>query len=257
MANEENINVDIENQGNFEKKKRIAIICLSVVVFVTLIVGLFFAKKNKESSYDENNDIGKVVNENNKNTENNNDSNNENEKPKNNKIVIVNKNDYFFNKTSGQAAINILSLIAIGILFFFLENNRLKHIKKKEASNNINDVNDVNKNKNVDLKFKILHSFTDLFMLKNLYGLLSLVNFVIVVIPVEFILNHLLIGSAAHFFSKDKSKGYFHTLSMSVKKRVQFFSSFFIELIYLLYAFAVAIVVRLELCACQKQEDNK
>ena len=56
------MNVDIENQENFEKKKKIIIISLSAaVILITLIAGLFWVKKNKESSH-ENSDTREVVN---------------------------------------------------------------------------------------------------------------------------------------------------------------------------------------------------
>ena len=118
------MNIDIEkideNQENFEKKKKIVIICLSaVLVFTTLIAGLFLAKKNKESSF-EDNSIGEVVNENNKNdNEKGNDNDNENDS------LIINESDYFFNKASGQITINILLSLVTGILFFFWENDKL------------------------------------------------------------------------------------------------------------------------------------
>ena len=214
------MNVDTENQENFKKKKKIIVISLSAtLVFVTLIAGLFLVKKNKESNRESNN-TGKVVNENKK-------------KPRN-KIVIANKNDYFFNKTYGQATINILSLIVIGILFFFVES------KKAKKSNDISQI--------------FYGSPYSLFGSKNFNGLLSLVNFVAITISVEVILNQLLICSIAHFFSKDKNKRYLYTFNMFRKKRSRFFSSFFIDFIYLLYAFTIATVIRSNLCACIRNQ---
>jgi hypothetical protein len=113
------MNVDIKNREDFEKKKKITIICLSALVFITLIAGFFLAKKNKESSFGDNS-VGEVVNENNK---------NDNEKENDND----NENDYFFNKASGQITINILLFLITGILFFFWENDKLPEGKKSDS----------------------------------------------------------------------------------------------------------------------------
>ena len=58
-----------------ERKKIIVISLSAVLVFVTLIAGLFLAKQKKNKESRENNDIGEVVNENDKNIENNNNDN--------------------------------------------------------------------------------------------------------------------------------------------------------------------------------------
>ena len=88
-----------------------------------------------------------------------------------------------------------------------------------------------------------------IFERENWFGFASLGFLIAITLFVELIL-HLLIGSLAHFFSKDKNKRYFHTLMMSWKKRKNLFSSlsktktFFIVLSYLFCGFIIAIFAR-------------
>ena len=227
------MNVDIENQENFEKKKKIIIISLSAaLVFITLIAGLFWVKKNKESNH-KNNDIEKVIN--------NNVNDNDNEKP-NSKGTIANEDEYFFNRTSGQVTMNILLFLVVGILFFFWENDKLPIIKGPEAKSFLGNL------RNYFCGRKSIMGI-GLFEKANWFGFATLFAVLIITLLVEFIL-HLLIGSLSHLLSKDKSKKYFHTLKMSLKKRIKIFSSFskiktlFIVLSYLLYAVVIAIVAR-------------
>ena len=262
------------NQKNFAKKRKITIICLSaLVVFTTLIAGFFLVKKNKESSY-ENDDIEEV------------DSNDND-----NGGVIINEDDYFFNKTSGQITENILLVIVNGLLFFLLENIRsrkkkknvemvvgpnknglLEERKKVAANKNINNsINDNDSNDDSDdgegfmnrlgsaiVGNNKIHGFKE--DKKNWLGLLSLIFFIMSTIFTEFVVNHLLIGSAAHFFSKDKNKRYLHTLKMSVKKRIQSFFSYskimilLVILVYLLFGFVIAIAARMVSKICCRRE---
>ena len=245
------MNVDIENQENFEKKKKIVLISLSAaIVFITLIAGLLFAKKSKESNH-ENNDIEKVIN--------NNVNDNDNEKP-NSKGTIANEDEYFFNRTSGQVTINILSFLIIGILFFFWENIRNRVDKKEvpelpeiEMNNKNGDHDDNDKKRSIDCNFYITSLFhgdnikVGLTEESNWFGLLSLIKFIAITILVEFIFDCLLIGSLSFIFSvKIRTM-----LRMFYEKRIQFFSSYskirilLVILVYLLCAFIIAIVARM------------
>ena len=250
------MNVDIENQENFEKRKKIIIISLSaIVVLITLIVGFFFVKRNNKSSY-ENNNIGEVVNENNENgndnvnkNDNNNGNNNENER------AIVNENDYFFNKRSGLVTENTLLLIITGILFFFWENDKLSG-KNVFSGDSVSYSPSYGSICGVDGKVG-----NGIIEKENWFGLATLVSLIIISLLVEFILNHLLVGSIAHLLSKDKNKRYFHTLKMSWKKRIQSFSSFskiktsYIILTYLICGLIIAFIARIagsrcDICSC-------
>ncbi len=238
MANGEKMNIDIENQEDFEKKKKIIVISLSAaLVFITLIAGLFLAKKNKESR--ENNDIGEVVDEDHADHENNNDDDHENDS------VIVNEGDYFFNKTSGRITTNVLLFLVTGILFFLWENDKLPQNKKgvvnagcaiKTLSNSICGINN---RRGIGIFEKL-----------NWLGIGTLLPLIITTLLVELILQ-LLIGSISYFFSKDKNKKYLHTLKMFWKKRKNLFSSlsktkiFFIALTYLLCGFVIAMIARI------------
>ena len=245
-----------ENQENFEKKKKIIVISLSaVLVFITLIAGLFLVKKNKESSLFlakknkesgfENNDIGGVV------SKNNNDNKNDG--------VIVNEGDYFFNKTSGQVTTNVLLFLITGVLFFFWENDKIP----------------LGKPVNIDgVKGCLSVSFcgmdgeagVGIFEKPNWFGFGTLASFINTTLLVESIL-HYFIGSIAYFFSKDKNKKYFHTLKMFRKKRKKLFSSFsktktfFVVLNYLLYALAIAIYARvvkkINPCCCRPNSNEQ
>ena len=243
MANEEKMNIDIENQENFEKKEKIIIICLSaVLVFVTLIAGLFLVKKNKESGY-ENNDIGKVVNENNNN--NNNDDDHENDD------AIVNEGNYFFNKTSCQVITNILLFLFTGVLFFFWENDKLPKMGENEKLCGGCDRAFLmcGGDLNIYCGRKDDNQGMGIFEKVNWFGLASLGFLIAITFLVELIL-HLLLGSLVHLFSKDKNKRYFHTLIMFQKKRKQILFSlsetktFFVVFSYLLGGFVIAIVAR-------------
>ena len=229
-----------ENQENFEKKKKIIVISLSVsLVFTTLIAGLFLAKKNKESGF-ENNDLGEVVNENDSDHENNNNDNDHE-----NDDVIVNEGDYFFNKTSGRVTMNVLLFLVAGILFFLWENDKLPHNDKAivnegcEMTTLSNSLCGLNNKRGIGI-----------FELDNWFGFGTLVPLIITTLLVELILQ-LLIGSISYFFSKDKNKKYLHTLKMFWKKRKNLFSSlsktkiFFIVLTYLLCGFVIAMIARI------------
>ena len=231
MASEEKMNVDIENSG---KRKKIVIICLSgALIFITLIAGLFIIKKNNKKDSYENNNPREVVNE-------NNDNDNENDE------VIVNESDYFFNKTSGQITENILLSLVTGILFFFWENDKLFGLSKPLIK--------MRDGKKKCLRWSIcgMNGRIGLGIIEkvNWFGVGTFFSLVVITLLVEFILNHLLIGSIAHLFSKDKNKRCFHTLWMSWKKRKQVFSSFskkkifFITLCYIICGFVIAIVAR-------------
>ena len=247
MANEEKMNVDIENQENFAKKKKITIICLSAgLVFITLIAGLLLVKKNKESRY-ENNDLEEVVND----SEDNEDIENDNE----NDGIIINEGDYFFNKTSYQVTTNILLSLITGILFFFWENDKLSDYndKGKLCDYSKEDLlcgGEFNIWRGRDEKEDDQDVGVGIFERANLFGFASLGFLIFITFLVELVLC-LLLGSLAHLFSKDKNKRYFHTLTMSWKKRKQIFSSFsktktfFVVFSYLLGAFVIAIVARL------------
>ena len=258
------MNVNIEN---LEKRKKIVVICLSgALIFITLIAGLFIIKKNNKKDSFESNDIGEVVDENNDNDKVNKNDNND----KDNEGAIINENNYFFNKRSGQITINILSFLITGILLFFWENDKLSADSdnyflcadcKKELF--LNDNND----------YMCFYGFGSgkkkeggLLQKKNWFGLGTFVSLIVITFLVEFILNYLLLGSITHLFSKDKSKRYFHTLKMSWKKRMYLFSSFsktktfFVAFSYLLYGFVIAIVARMTFrrlkpcCCCDNGE---
>ena len=246
MASEEKMNVDIENSG---KRKKIVIICLSgALIFITLIAGLFIIKKNNKKDSYENNNPREVVNE-------NNDNDNENDE------VIVNESDYFFNKTSGQVTINILLFLVTGILFFFWENDKLPpNVKTMESSGVLKSlyISACGTDRNRDETLGV-----GLFKKANWFGLATLASFIVIALLVEFIFNHLLIGSIAHFFSKNESKKYFHTLKMSWKKRMQLLSSFtktkilLVILTYLICAFIIAMAARMVdnhcgICCCRE-----
>ena len=236
MANEEKMNVDIENQEDFAKKKKITIICLSAtLVLITLIAGLFLVKKNKESRY-ENNDLGEVVDENDSDHEDNDDH------------EIVNEND----KTSGQVITNILLFLITGVLFFFWENDKLPENSGIKAFTGCNLLSVLLGGVNYKIGIGIFEK-------ANWFGLASLGFLIFITLLVELVL-HLLLGSLAHLFSKDKNKRYFHTLTMSWKKRKQIFFSFsktktfFVIFSYLLGSFVIAMVARdvekCHLCRC-------
>ena len=237
------MNVDLEkndkNQENFEKKKKIVLISLSAaLVFITLIAGLFFAKKSKESSY-KNNDLEKVIDNEKKNNENDNDNKNEE--------IIVNRSEYFFEKT---LVINILSFLIIGILFFFWENDKL--LKVVNGSNCSQE-----RFSSVICGIYTIPG-TGLFGKANWFGIATLGSFITITLLVEIVL-HLLIGSISYFLNKDKSKRYLHTLGMSLRKRIQYFSSFsiaktlFITLIYLIIAIFARVVRKYHPCCCRKK----
>ena len=238
-----------KNQENFEKKKKIVLISLSAaIVFITLIAGLLFAKKNKESGH-ENDDFGEIVDE--ENNKNENDNENEEE----NRGVIINGSDYFFEKKAGLVTINILSFLIIGILFFFWENDKISEaeadgliVKSKLCGDDSKTYGEISKhiccrssdNDNIGI---------GLFEKSNWFGFATLGALVVITFLVETVLN-LLIGSISHLFSKDKSKRYLHTLGMSFRKRTQLFSSsktrtLFIALGYLTAGIIVAMVARL------------
>ena len=276
MISEENMNVNLEkndeNQENFEKKKKIVLISLSAaVILITLIAGLFFVKKSKESSHENNdNDIEKVVNNN------DNVNDNDNEKP-NSEEVIVNEDEYFFNRKSGQVTTNILLFLGAGILLFFWENDKLPREQKGESAELCErwekdflcscDTNAYCGKKVVITSSQTKNDFGyGLFEKSNWFGLATLFAVLIITLLVEFIL-HLLIGSISHFLSKDKSKKYFQTLNMSLKKRIKIFSSFskiktlFIVLSYLLCAVVIAIVARVvrkfHPCCCRPGSEGQ
>ena len=250
-----NLNTDVdlkkndENQENFEKKKKILLISLSAaLVFITLIAGLLFAKKSKESSH-ENDDLSEVVDEEN--------GDNKNEE-KENEEIIVNGSEYFFEKKAGLVTINILSFLIIGILLFFWENDKLPNIvsvKKCECSQErflfaiIGKIVHIKKTIATNEASYIIAGL-GLFEKPNWFGFATLGALVVITFLVEFVLNPL-IGSISHFLSKDKSKRYFHTLKMSFKKRIQYFSSFsvvktfLVVVSYLLCGIIVAMVARL------------
>ena len=250
MANEEKMNVDIENQENFAKKKKITIICLSAgLVFITLIAGLLLVKKNKESCY-ENNDLREVVDEDH---ENNDDNDHENDD------VIVNEGDYFFNKISGQIIENIILFLGVGILLFFWENDKnigaLPHCFKngsckKRCTFSLHSAFCGNYNI-IGVK-----NGAALFSKYNWFSLATFVSFINTTLLVEFILNHLLLGSLTYLFSKDKNKRYFHTLETSWRKRKRVFSSFsktktfLVIFSYLLYGFIIVIAAKLTKRCC-------
>ena len=231
------MNVDIEN---LEKRKKIVIICLSgALIFITLIAGLFIIKNPRE-----------VVNENNDNDKVN---------KKDNEEAITNEDDYFFYKKSSQITENVLLSIVTGILLFFWENDKFPPQKEDLLNKEVlgavicgkNDVDTVG---------------VWIFEKANWFGFATLASFIVIALLVEFIFNHLLIGSIAHLFSKDKSKKYFHTLKKSWKKRMQFFSSFtkftkikILSLIftYLICAFIIAMAARIVdyhcgICCCRE-----
>ena len=237
MFNKKNID---ENQENFEKKKKITIICLSVaLVFITLIAGLFLVKKNRESRFENYYNIGEAVDEN--------DSDNDEKDD----VETIN-GSYFFESISGQITENIILFLGVGILLFIWENdknNKNMQICSKSCNwfDNLTSADD-------NLK-KIFCGNDDshgagLCEIQNWFSFATLVSFIVITFLVEFGLNHLLIGSLAHLFSKDKGKRYFHTLKMSLKKRKRLFSSssktkiFFIVLSYLLYAFAIVMIAK-------------
>ena len=230
------MNVDFEN---LEKRKKIVVICLSVaLIFITLIAGFFIIKNNKEDSF-ENNDLGGEIEE---------VINNE---------VIVNENSYLFNKKSGQITENILLFVVTGILLFFWENDKLSG---KIVDINIKDCPSVilyGVGKDINGKDVNIGVGTGIFEKANWFGLSTLASFIVITLLVEFIFNHLLIGSIAHLFSKDKNKKYFHTLKKSWKKRKQLlFSSLkiknsFVAFCYLLYGFVIAMFARALLNRCK------
>ena len=262
MANEEKMNVDIENQENLEKKKKIIVICLSVaLILVTLIAGFFIVKKNKKDSH-ENSDIEEVVNENTKDGNNNvDDKTNKNGNNKDNEAVIAGEDNYFFNRASGQVTMNILLFLVTGIILFLWENDKLN---KREPSTwcGIGLLSCTTRpNAYCDAEKKEKKSAGEgIFAKENWFCLGTFVSIITFTLLVEFIL-HFLIGSIAHLFSKDKNKRYFHTLKMSWKKRKQILSSFsktkifFITLCYIICGFIIAIIARImcniDPCCCK------
>ena len=258
-----NLEKNDKNQENFEKKKKIIVISLSAaIVFITLIAGLLFAKKSKESSH-ENDGLSEVVDEE------NGDSKNEEEKnkeKKENEEIIVNRSEYFFEKKIGLVIANALSFIVIIVLLFLWENDKLPNIlsvKKCECSQE--RFSSAIIGKIVHIKKTILTNKASyiiaglgLFEKPNWFGIATLGALVVITFLVEFILNCFLIGSISHFLSKDKNKRYFHTLKMSFKKRIQYFSSlsktklFFFVLGYLLYAFIIIMMIAklIKRCEC-------
>ena len=247
MVSEENINVNLEkndkNQENFEKKKKIVLISLSAaIVFITLIAGLFFVKKNKGSGY-KNDDLEGVVDE----------ENGGNEEEENREV-----SDYFFEKKSGSVTINILSFLIIGILLFFWENDKntilVEEVKDSLERLKIAHCGVADKDKNP------VYIGVGLFEKANWFGFATLGALITITVIVEAVLNPL-IGSISYFLSEDKSKEYFDTLGMSLIKRIQYFSSFsitktsFVGIGYLLCGIIVAIVARVtercKICCCR------
>ena len=258
------MNVDIENQENFEKKKKIIVISLSALIFITLIAGFFFIKKNnkKGNSY-ENNNHEEVVNKNN-----DNDKVNKNDICKENRRRVmprvmpehekIREDDYYFNKN--RAIINIISFIIIEIFFFYVENHDTKNkiINEKNNVNHDNHDNHDNHENNSDNSFKKIFygDVISLFGSKNAYGVLSVGRFVIVAIPIEFFINFF-IGSLSYFFDNVMSKGYFGTLSIFMLKKKNF--SFLMNFCYFLFSLLIAVGIRAKLLFCdnEKQENNK
>ena len=240
-----NLEKNDKNQENFKKKKKIIVISLSAaIVFITLIAGLFFAKKSKESSH-ENDGLSEVVDK----------KNDENQE------IIVNRSEYFFEKT---LVINIFSFLIIGILFFFWENDKLPKEEGYGICCEISMLNALSfvccgsenkRNIGVGLSEK-----------SNWFVFATLGALVVIPLLVEPVLN-LLIGSISHFLSKDKNKKYFHTLGMSLRKRIQYFSSFsiaktlFIALGYLTAGIIVAMVARVvrkfHPCCCRPGSEGQ
>ena len=209
-----------------KKKLFLLITCF----FLCSSVIIFFSFRNRQSAKITKN--GKIIDKN----------DNENKKP-NSEEVIINEDDYFFNRTSGQVIMNILLFLGAGILFFFWENDKFSIYDVRTDFLNLKALCGAIRGKK-DI------TGLGLFEKLNWYGLATLFAVLIITLLVELIL-HLLIGSLSHLLSKDKSKKYFQTLNMSLKKRIKIFSSFskmktlFIVLSYLLCAFVIAIFARL------------
>ena len=161
--------------------------------------------------------------------------------------VIINENDYFFARSSGQITENIIFFISVGTLLFIWENDK-----------NIDYFSPCDEGGNLEERIKILNNAccgnedshgAGLGERQNWFGFATFVSFIVITLFVEFVLNRFLIGSLSHLLSKDKNKRYFHTLKMSWKKRT--FSSFsktkifFVVLSYLLYAFVVVLIAKL------------